>query len=176
MSYNLPLIAELRTEAATTRKLLSLVPADQNSWKPHAKSMTLGRLAEHVAELVGWSSLILQTDELNLAEMNFQPRVLETNESLLALLDESVEKAVAALENATDEDFDKLWTMRRGDHIFFTLPKKVVLRTWAYSHMVHHRGQLSVYLRLLNIPIPGMYGPSADDAAAMAAAMAAAAN
>jgi len=168
MSYNQALIAELQMEAAASRKMLERVPTDKNDWKPHDKSMKLGRLASHVGELPGWIAMVMATDGLDFATMDYKPFIPATTEELVAHLDEHVNKAMAALENATDADFDAMWTMRNGEQIYFTLPKKVVLRTWAYSHMYHHRGQLSVYLRLLDVPIPGMYGPSADERAPVA--------
>ncbi len=176
MSQNQALIAELKMESATTRKLLACVPAEKNDYKPHDKSMALGRLASHVAELPGWITMTLQTPELDLLAREFKPLHNPTNEELLGLFDSCVAGAIAALENATDADFDAMWTLRRGEHVIMTLPKKVVLRSMAYSHMYHHRGQLSVYLRMLDIPIPGMYGPSADDTIAAKAAAALQAN
>ncbi len=163
MSYKHGLIAELQMEAISTRKMLERVPTDKNDWKPHEKSMNLGRLSTHVAELPGWIAMTMGTDELDLSKMEYKPVMAKSTEELVAKLDDNVNKAVAALENSNDEDFEKIWTLRNGDHVIFTLPKKVVLRSMAYSHYYHHRGQLSVYLRLLEIPVPGMYGPSFDE-------------
>ena len=172
MSQNRALIAELQMEAASTRKILERVPTDNNDWKPHAKSMKIGNLANHVAELPGWVDFIMSKDELDLSTMDYKPVISTSTEQLLAKLDDHVTKAVAALEASKDEDFDKMWTLRNGNHVIFTMPKKVVLRSMAYSHHYHHRGQLSVYLRLLDIAIPGMYGPSYDDANVVASAAA----
>ncbi len=174
MSHNQSLIAELKMEAANTRKMLERVPTNNNDWKPHEKSMKIGNLANHVAELPGWVAMTMTTDELDLSTMNYKPVISASTEELLAKLDENVNKAVSSLESAKDEDFDKMWTLRNGDHVIFSMPKKVVIRSVAYSHHYHHRGQLSVYLRLLDIPVPGMYGPSSDDVAALATAAAAA--
>lgn len=157
------LIAELKAEAATTRKLLALVPVDRNDWKPHEKSMKLGNLAAHVAELAGWVTMILTTDELDFAQKPYKPFIAEKEGELVAQFDKTIEGAIAALQSTSAEEFGKNWTLRSGDHMIFTMPKAVVLRSFAFSHMYHHRGQLSVYLRLLDIPIPGMYGPSADE-------------
>lgn len=162
---NQALIAELKMEGASTRKMLERVPADKSTWKPHDKSMAMGRLATHVAELSSWVTMTMNTAELDFATWEYKPFVPASNEELVAYHDEKIAEAIAALEKASDADFGAMWTMRRGENVFFTLPKAVVLRTWAYNHMVHHRGQLSVYLRLLDIPVPGMYGPSADEAA-----------
>jgi len=163
MGHKHALIAELKMEAANTRKMLERVPTDKNDWKPHAKSMTLGRLATHVAELPGWTATTMTTDELDVSKMDYKPVYATSTEDLVAKLDENVNKAVAALENANDEEFEKIWTLRNGGHVIFSMPKKVVVRNVSYNHNIHHRGQLSVYLRLLGIPVPGMYGPSADE-------------
>lgn len=163
MTHNQGLIAELQMEAANTRKILERVPLDKSDWKPHAKSMALGRLATHVAEIPGWASITLDQDVLDFAVAGFKPHVAKTSEELLSILDENVKKAVASLEHATEDTFNTMWTMKNGEHVFFTLPKKVVLRTFAYSHNIHHRAQLGVYLRMLDIPVPGMYGPTADE-------------
>jgi len=165
MSKKIAFIAELQNEAASSRKMLERVPTDKNDWAPHEKSMKLGRLSTHVAELPGWVAMAVNADELDFLKMDYKPLTNPTQEELLALHDENVRKATEALENASDEVFEQMWTLRRGDHIIFTMPKKVVLRSMAFNHMVHHRGQLSVYLRLLDVPVPGMYGPSADDKA-----------
>lgn len=163
MSYNQDLIAEMKNEAASTRKMLERVPTDKNDWAPHAKSTKLGRLATHVAEIPFWVNRIMLADELDFAKTELKAHVAASNEELVSILDEKVNGAVAILEKATDEDFEKPWSMRHGEKVFYTLPKKSVLRRFAYSHNIHHRGQLSVYLRLLDVPVPGMYGPSADE-------------
>ena len=163
MTINEGLIAELQHEAASTKKMLERVPTDKNDWKPHEKSMKLGRLASHVAELPGWIAMTMTTDELDLSKMDYKPVIAATTEELTGILDTNVDKAVSALKNATMEDFQKMWTLRNGNNVFFTMPRIGVIRSMAYSHHYHHRGQLSVYLRLLDIPVPGMYGPSADE-------------
>jgi uncharacterized damage-inducible protein DinB len=176
MSQNQALIAELQMEAANTRKILNCVPTDKNDWKPHEKSMVLGRLTSHVADLPSWITMTIKTSELDLATMDYKPHISTTTEELVAYFDGKINEAVATLEKSTDEDLDAMWTLRRGDHVMFTLPKKVVIRSMAMSHQYHHRGQLTVYLRLLDVPFPGIYGPSADDMIAMKAAMAAQEN
>ena len=167
--HNHALIAELKQETANTRKILESVPEDKFGWKPHEKSMTLGRLATHIAELPGWIELILTTDGLDFATRNNKPHTAADRQELLAILEDKLAKATEALENATPEDMLATWTMRRGDHIHFTLPKSAVIRNFSYSHLFHHRGQLTVFLRLLDVPVFGIYGPSADDIAARAA-------
>jgi uncharacterized damage-inducible protein DinB len=165
MSFNQSFIEELKQEAANTRKMLEVIPVDKNDWRPHAKSMSLGRLATHVAEIAHWITDIMSADELDFATAKFSGHTASSNAELLAILDENVNKAVKALENSKDEDFGKLWTMRSGDKVFYSLPKGTVIRRFGYSHLYHHRGQLSVYLRLLDVPVPGMYGPTADERA-----------
>ena len=157
------LIGELKVEAATTRKLLERVPVDKNSWKPHEKSMALGNLSGHIAELPGWITVTMTTDEMDFAKREYKPFIAQSAGELVTHFDKMVEDAIAALKAASPEEYGKTWTLRNGDHIMFTMPKAAVLRSFALSHMYHHRGQLSVYLRLLDIPIPGMYGPSADE-------------
>jgi uncharacterized damage-inducible protein DinB len=163
MSLNQILIAELKQESASTRRMLERVPCENGTWKPHEKSMNIGRLAAHVAELPGWISMIMTTPELDFAVREFKPAVFDKTEDLLSFFDKKVDEAATILANAAPEEFGNNWTLRNGEHIIFTMPKAVVLRSYAYSHQYHHRGQLSVYLRLLNIPVPGMYGPTADD-------------
>lgn len=171
MSITTQLIAELKQEAANTRKLLERVPVENASWKPHPKSMALGRLATHVAEITGWTAMTLLTDELDLAAFKNERKSISTTDELLSIHDEHVAQAVSVLENFKEPEFDDLWTMRTSTHVHFTLPKHVALRTLAFSHLYHHRAQLGVYLRLLDIPIPGMYGPTADEIAARLAAV-----
>ncbi|MFL5808562.1 MAG: DinB family protein [Flavisolibacter sp.] len=157
------IIKELEHEAAQTRKMLQRVPMDQKDWKPHEKSMTLGRLATHVAELPRWITMTLNSEELDLLKPNWKTNKPTTTDELVALHDDSTREAVEALRNATDETMMNKWSLRRGDAVFFTMPRLSVIRTMSMNHILHHRGQLSVFLRLLNIPVPGMYGPSADD-------------
>ncbi|HEX2532635.1 MAG TPA: DinB family protein [Chitinophagaceae bacterium] len=160
---NKALLAELRQEAASTRKMLERVPFDQSDWKPHPKSMSLGKLACHVADLANWLPLTLRTTELNFAGSDYVQLKASSREELLSAYDGFLQEARTALEKATDEDLMQPWTLRSGEHILFTLPKAVVIRSMVFNHFIHHRGQLSVYLRLLQVPVPGMYGPSADD-------------
>ncbi len=163
MGMNRALIAELKQEAASTKKILERVPLDKADWKPHEKSMPLGRLATHIAELPGWVSVTLDQDELDWATFDYKPVIAKSTEDLLKILDDNVAKAEESLNNAADAKFAENWTMRNGEQVYFTLPKGEILRTAAYSHLYHHRGQLSVYLRLLNVPLPGIYGPTADE-------------
>ena len=156
-------IAELKHEAGLTKKMLERVPPDKNSWKPHEKSMTLGRLATHVAENFKWISEIQNTDDFDFATRTFNPYTATSQEELINIFQTNLDKAINDLSIMTDEDFNKAWVVRAGEKIMYNTPKKVAIRGWGFSHHIHHRGQLSVYLRLLDIPVPGMYGPSADE-------------
>jgi uncharacterized damage-inducible protein DinB len=158
------LIAELKHEAASTKKMLERVPLEKADWKPDEKSMSVGRLATHIAEIPAWTSRIATMNEFDfLKDYTFNPHVAATTEELLNALQVNVDKAISDLSNLPDEDFDKHWVVKRGEQVMFDLPKKVAVRGWTLSHLIHHRGQLSVYLRLLGVPVPGMYGPSADE-------------
>lgn len=163
MAINSSFIGELKYEAALTRKLLERVPMDQKEWRPHEKSMTLGRLATHIAEIPHWIAEILTHEEFDFTSRPYQPLVAGSSAELLHIFHENIDSGLAALEKATDTDFDQTWIVKRGEHIVMQAPKKTAIRGWAYSHLFHHRGQLSVYLRLLGVPVPGMYGPSADE-------------
>ena len=156
-------IAELKQEAANTRKLIERIPFEHFNWKPHEKSMALGRLITHVVELPDWAVMIVQNDELNLATAAYKPTITTNTEELIALFETKQHAAIAALTNVSDEALDKKWTLRHNDHIIFSLPKNAVIRNMVLNHIVHHRAQLTVYLRLLDIPVPGFYGPSADE-------------
>ncbi|MGB3007172.1 MAG: DinB family protein [Chitinophagaceae bacterium] len=155
--------AELKMEAANTRKLLEVVPYAKADFKPHEKSMTLKRLACHVAEINGWWKECLLQDVLDFATDSGVPKEYSSTADIVSWHDDLIVKAEEILNNTPDEEFAKPWTMKHGDQVFFTLPKGVVVRSWCLNHLYHHRGQLTVYLRLLNVPLPGMYGPTADD-------------
>lgn len=156
------LLKEMNQEAATTRKMLSRIPADSFDWKPHQKNMSLKQLAVHLAELPFWVSMGLHTSELDFAASAYTPTQVDDTESLVALFEKSLATGKGALEKATEADLEPSWTMRSGDHIHMVMTKYEVIRH-AFSQTIHHRAQLGIYLRLLNIPIPGSYGPSADE-------------
>lgn len=158
-----PLLNELIHEAQGTRKMLEVVPTDKLGWQPHEKSMTIGRLAAHIAEIPGWLFETIKKDELDFANADYNSTPLEDTAALLNAFDENINKGIEALTGASDEKMLKLWTLRNGEQVYFQMPRIGVVRTMVLNHVVHHRGQLSVYLRLLNIPVPGMYGPSADE-------------
>jgi uncharacterized damage-inducible protein DinB len=156
-------LAELENEAKTARACLERVPADKFDWKPHEKSMTMGRLASHVAEMFGWTKQSLTQDTLDFATGDYTPFEPKTTEELLTFFDDHIAAAKEVLNGATDETFMTPWTMRNGEQVYFTMPKVAVMRTFVMNHIIHHRGQLSVYLRLNDIPVPSIYGPSADE-------------
>ena len=156
-------IGELKSEASFTKKMLERVPLDNPQWKPHEKSMGIGRLATHVAEIPHWISDIAKADEYDFLKHPHNPRIARSQAELLEIMQTNLDQAIADLGDTDDESLEKKWVVRRGDHIFSEMKKKVAMRSWGFSHIYHHRGQLSVYLRLLDIPVPGMYGPSADE-------------
>lgn len=156
------LLKEMDKEAITTRKMLERVPNDKYDWKPHEKSMTIRRLATHIAELPSWVSMTLTTSELDFANNPYQPVPINNNEELLAYFERSYAEGRTELEKATDKDLEPDWTLRNGDQVYSVESKGDVIRM-SYNQVVHHRAQLGVFLRLLNVPIPGSYGPSADE-------------
>lgn len=156
------LLKEMEQEADNTRKMLERVPADRYDWQPHPKSMALRRLATHVAELPSWVSLALTTDELDFATNPYEPVEVTDNRELIAYFEKSLAEGKAELSKADEEQLKQPWTMRNGDEIYSISTKADVIRM-SMSQIIHHRAQLGVYLRLLDIPIPGTYGPSADE-------------
>ncbi len=156
------LLKEMDQEALTTRKMLERVPADKFEWQPHPKSMSLRRLATHVAELPTWVSMTLTTDELDFANNSYQPLIVHETKDLLDYLEKSLAEAKMHLAETTEEQLLQNWTMRNGDQVYMVATKAEVIRM-TYCQIVHHRAQLGVFLRLLDIPIPGSYGPSADE-------------
>lgn len=163
MSLGQILAAELTQEAISTRKMLERLPADKLAWKPHEKSMTTERLAGHIAEMLTWTGVTLGNDELDFSKFDYTPKVYTDSADLVADFDKNIAEAVEILNNTPNETFHENWTMRNGEQIYFTMPKIAVMRGFVLSHIIHHRGQLSVYMRLLDIPVPSIYGPSADE-------------
>jgi uncharacterized damage-inducible protein DinB len=164
MSFAQMLLPEFENEMKTTRRVLERVPEEKMGWQPHAKSMTLGRLAGHVAELAGFGSMIMETEELDFAAGGYKPLDSRSRQEVLDVFDENVKNTRAALEQANDDSaFGKPWVLRSGERVIFNLPRAAVLRTMLFSHIIHHRAQLAVYLRLNDVAVPSIYGPSADE-------------
>lgn len=155
-------IKEMEMEKVGTRKMLSLVPNDKMDWQPHPKSMTIKALATHLADIPKWVTLAVTTDALDFAESPYNPRDCNSAEELVAYFDENIEKAKEDLAQTDGNILEETWTLKSGEMIFMQLTKLETIRQ-SFCQMVHHRAQLGVDLRLLNIPIPGVYGPSADD-------------
>ena len=164
----MPIIAEMAREfdqeMGPTRKVLERVPTEKGQWKPHPKSFPLGHLAQLVSWMPGWVTNALKTTELNF--VNVPGYSFEPTEKLLEGFDKNVREAQEAFKNAKESEMDVIWSLKRGDMVFFSAPRGVVLRN-NINHLVHHRAQLGVYLRLLDIPVPSMYGPTADERAPM---------
>ena len=163
MTFCQTLTLDFEEEVKNTRKLLERIPMDDahRNFQPHPKSMALDRLATHVAELPGWPKFALESELLHLP-MDFKPRLATSSAELLEIFDKAAADGRAAIAAATDEDMKKNWTFKWGDVFTMTDPRPNVVRSFL-NHMVHHRAQLGVYLRLNGIPVPGMYGPSADE-------------
>jgi len=156
------LLTEFDAEMASTRKLLERVPEAKSDWKPHEKSKSLGDLATHVANLLSFLPLIAKHDEFD--AMNFQrPPKFSTTAKLLELFDEKVKAGREALAGIPDSLMPQTWSLKRGGQTFISRPRAAVIRGLTMSHHIHHRGQLTVYLRMLDVPLPGMYGPTADE-------------
>ena len=158
------LLPEFDHEMTVTRKLLERVPEDKFEWKPHPKSMSLGQLAQHVATLPMWGLMTLSQTEIDIGHQEQLPAATARAE-LLAMFDQNVANARAAMVGKGDGEMMTPWTLKRDGHTIFSMPRASVWRSFVLSHLVHHRGQLSVYLRMQDVPLPSMYGPSADEGA-----------
>lgn len=165
MSIAETLLPEFDREMGVTRRLLERVPDGQFAWQPHPKSMTLGRLAEHLAELPQWVVFTIAQPSIDMATARRPDgyRSPPTRDAVLAMFDANVSAARTAMLGRTDGELMAPWTLLRGGHTVFTMPKAGVLRSFVFNHIIHHRGQLSVYLRLQNVPLPSIYGPSGDE-------------
>jgi uncharacterized damage-inducible protein DinB len=157
------LFADLEHELATTRRVLERIPEEKLGWKPHEKSTTLGALGTHLANLVGWQITIVTQEVHDFAASPPPRNTADTVAALLALYDENVAGLNAALGGMDDTALQRDWTLRFGDRVILSRPKAVAFRSFGLSHMAHHRGQLTVYLRLLDVPVPQVYGPTADE-------------
>lgn len=157
------LFSDLDIELANTRRILERVPAGKLDYRPHEKSYTLGELATHIANLPNWMTGIAAEDEFDLSANPPDRTVPDTPAAIVQGFDDAVARMRAAIAAAADEAWSAPWTLRMGDHVIFTLPRAAVFRNAGISHVIHHRAQLGVYLRLLDVPVPGLYGPSADE-------------
>ncbi len=157
------MVEELKHEATSTRRLLERVPEEHFDWQPHEKSMSLQALASHVVDGISWALPTLAQDEMTIDPETFTPWIGGSVAELLSKFDENVEAAVEAMSAASDERLLQPWTMKVGDQVAFSMPRVVVLRSFVLNHTIHHRGQLDVYLRLKDVPLPQIYGPTADE-------------
>jgi uncharacterized damage-inducible protein DinB len=160
------ILPEFDHEMANTRKTLERVPDDKFGWTPHEKSMTMGRLAGHLAQMPGWGKDTLTTESFDVAPVDgppVQPSQPKNRQEVLALFDKGVAEVRAALAAAKDDQLLKPWSLLAGGKPIFTMPRIAVLRSMILNHSIHHRAQLGVYLRLNNLPVPAIYGPSADE-------------
>jgi uncharacterized damage-inducible protein DinB len=162
MSRITELLQEMEQESQTTRKMLSRVPDDRLDWQPHPKSMTVRRLATHIAELPTWVTMVLSTNGMDFAKYDYKAKVVDNNRELMAFFEASLADGKEHLAGAEEGDLDKEWVLRDGEQIISVGAKAGTIRH-AYCQIVHHRAQLGVFLRLLDVPIPGSYGPSADE-------------
>jgi uncharacterized damage-inducible protein DinB len=160
------LLPEFDQEMVNTRKCLERIPTDKFSYKPHPKSFDMSSLAIHIATVCDWGVIILQGDDFDYAPVGgepYKPPVAKDNAALLAMFDKGAKEFRAALAATEDATFMRPWTLLGGGKSVFTMPKVAVIRSMIFNHIVHHRGQLTVYLRLNDVPVPGVYGPSADE-------------
>lgn len=154
---------EIEHEGSQTKKMLARIPVDKFNWKPHEKSREIGALAVHIAQIPAWTSRILAATDFDMLSFKRDVPEIKTTDDLIKISEINIRKAIEDLQNTKDEDMFAMWTFRRGVQIIFSLPRAAAIRSMSMNHLIHHRGQLSVYLRLLNIPVPGMYGASADE-------------
>ena len=157
------LARELEREAKTTRRFLERLPQDRLDWRPHSKSYTLGALAAHLVQCVGWPVWIFAGDELDFDPAAFPDVPKDDAVAILAAFESTAARSAAAIRGATDGDLERNWRLKFKGRQLFERPRAAVLRDFTLSHLIHHRGQLSVYLRLLDVPVPGAYGPTADE-------------
>ncbi len=158
------LLPEFDHEMGTTRRVLERVPEAEFTWKPHEKSFNLGQLAAHVAHIPHWVDAIVQNTVFDLADAeDSRPRVPESTGWVLSQFDKNVTAARAGIAAMSDPEFLAPWTFKNNGQIIFTMPRAAALRSFIMNHLIHHRGQLTVYLRLKNVPVPSVYGPTADE-------------
>ena len=157
------LLAEFEHEAQTTRKHLERLPDERFDWRPHPKSFTAGQLASHLVDCIRWTGPIFSADELDMDPASYRPFCATSSAALLEAFDDEVTRAMQAITHAADANATQPWRLQMHGKVWFEKPREAVFRDMTLSHLVHHRGQLSVYLRLLDVPVPGSYGPTADE-------------
>jgi len=161
MSIGASFLPEYDHEMSTTRKFLERVPDEKWDWKPDPKSMTLGGLATHITQLQGWGQDTMKTDTYDVT--GYKAPTFDSRAAVLEAFDTNVTDFKAAIAAANDEQWMKPWSLTSGSHVIFAMPRVAAIRSMIFNHTFHHRGQLSVYFRLLGVPVPGAYGPSADE-------------
>lgn len=157
------LLIEFHEELKTTRRVLDRIPADKLAWKPHETSMSLGQLGMHIAGVPGGIAAITSGETFDVVKGNFAPPTPKSTDEIYAALDQSTKEVEKALKTTSEELAYAQWRLLRGDTVILAVPRAVAWRTLMFNHWYHHRGQLSVYLRMLNVPVPAIYGPSADE-------------
>lgn len=166
MSLSQWILPEFDHEMANTRKVLQRIPEDKLDWKAHPRSNTMGWVAMHLAELPGWVALVMTSDSFDIAPPGGEPYrtpAVTSREDILQRFDRNAAAAHAAIEAASDERLSATWTLQRDGQVLFAMPRRAVLRSFVLNHSIHHRGHLCVYLRLNEIPVPSLYGPSGDE-------------
>ena len=166
MTISETLLPEFDQEIGKTRTTLERCPEAKFGWKPHDKSFNMGGLANHIADMIGWAADTIANDSFDVAPVGEAPHKVEvaaSQKELLEKFDSNVVKARTAIAGASDEDLMKSWSLLAGGQPLFTMPRVVVLRSMIFNHVIHHRGQLTVYLRMNDVPVPALYGPSADE-------------
>lgn len=156
------LLPEFDHELANARKVIERVPPDRLDFKPHERSWSMIELSTHLARLLNWAGATMSMSEMDLSGHQREP-ALESVDAVLELFDRNTAEARAAIAAASDEQFMAPWTLKSGDEVYFTMPRAAVVRSFVLNHLIHHRGQLTVYLRMAGAKVPGMYGPSADE-------------
>lgn len=157
------LCSEYQREAATTRTTLERIPEERFDWKPHERSWSFRQLGSHIANLSMWMIGVLEEDEIDVADSNVEPYEATSVADLVDYHRRFIAEGLTKLKEQTDESLAAAWTLRSGDHVIVEMPRAVALRSFIFNHLVHHRGQLTVYLRLCDVPVPSIYGPSADE-------------
>lgn len=156
------LIAEIQQESEKNKKMLERIPEPKLSWRPHEKSMTIGRLGMHIAELPNWICRCLTTEEYDFGTGSYNPNIPKNHAEIMSEYNEQLRKAIQVLGTASDDILAKKWKVRKGETVIYDMSREEVIRR-QLNHIIHHRGQLSVFLRLLNVPVPPVYGPTADE-------------